>query len=235
MELNEFTKKSDKKMKPEENIKQYPDYESGEQEKTLKVAEPLVAYGSQGYSYADYLTWTDDTMREIIGGIVYAFSAPFRNHQETTISFLKKALPFISRRKGRCKIYTAPFDVRLPTNGETADDKIYNVVQPDICVVCDLSKLDEKGCIGAPDLIVEVISPSTSKRDLNEKFSLYEKTGVGEYWVVYPNDKAVVVFILKPNGKYDNGTTYDLIIGPGKVPVKTLKGLIIDLKELFED
>jgi len=204
------------------------------EEPTLKVAEPSVDYDIQQYSYADYLSWADDKMRELINGIFYAFSAPFRNHEETTISFLKKALPFISRRKGKCKIYTAPFDVRLPTNGETADDKIYNVVQPDICVICDPSKLDERGCIGAPDLIVEVISPSSSKRDLNEKFSLYEKSGVREYWVVYPNDKAVVVFILKTNGKYNNGTTYDLIIGPSKVPVKTLKGLIIDLKELFE-
>ena len=110
-----------------------------------------------------------------------------------------------------------------------------DLVQPDICIVCDPSKLDERGCIGAPDLIVEVISPSTSKRDLNEKFSLYEKSGVHEYWVVYPNDRAVVVFILKPNGKYNDGKTYDLIIGPSKVPVKTLKELKIDLKELFEE
>ena len=223
-------------MKQGKNIKQYPDYESEElNESAMKVAEPSVAYGRQGYSYADYLTWTDDTMREIINGIVYSFSAPFRNHQETIISFLKKALPFISRRKGKCKIYPAPFDVRLPTNGETDDDKIYNVVQPDICVICDPSKLDERGCIGAPDLIVEIISPSTSKKDLNQKFFLYEKSGIREYWVVYPNDKAVIVYILKQNGKYDDGATYDLIIGPSKVPVKTLKGLVIDLEELFED
>jgi len=83
-------------------------------------------------------------------------------------------------------------------------------------------------------LIVEVFSPSTGKRDMNEKFFLYEKSGVSEYWVVYPNDKAVTVFLLK-DGKYNKGTTYDLIIGAKKVPVKTLKGLVIDLEELFED
>ena len=223
-------------MIPEENKKQYPDFESGELKETVqKVSEPVIAYGIQRYSYADYLSWTDDKMREIIDGIVYAFSAPFRTHAGATANFFGKAWSHINRRKGKCKIYTAPFDVRLPINGETADEKIYNVVQPDICVVCDLSKLDIRGCIGAPDLVVEVISPSTNKKDVNQKFFLYEKAGVREYWVVYPNDKAVTVFLLQPNGKYDEGTTYEVINGATKVPVKTLKGLIIDLEELFED
>ena len=206
-----------------------------EKSPVLTVKEPAVAYGKKRYSYADYLTWTDDKMLEIINGIVYLFSAPFRNHAHSTANFFGNAWSFINRRKGKCKIYTAPFDVRLPIDGETADNKIYNVVQPDICVICDLSKLDERGCIGAPDLVVEVISPSTSKRDLDQKFSLYEKAGVNEYWVVYPNDGAVIVFLHQPDGKYDEGTTYELINGAKKVPVKTLEGLEIDLDELFAD
>jgi len=222
-------------MNPGKSKKQYPDHESGElEESAMRAAEPTVVYGGQGHSYADYLTWTDDTMREIIDGIAYTFSAPFRNHARAISIFFGKAWSHIHRKKGKCEIYTAPFDVRLPTNGETDDDKIYNVVQPDICVVCDPSKLDERGCIGAPDLVVEVFSPSTGKRDMNEKFFLYEKAGVGEYWIVYPNDKAVTVFLLK-GGKFNNGTTYELINGAKKVPVKTLKGLVIDLEELFED
>jgi len=199
-----------------------------------RVNEPVVVYGKKRYSYADYLSWTDGKMWEIIDGVVYAFSAPLRKHAAATISFLKKALPFVSRRKGQCKIYTAPFDVRLPINGEIADDKIYDIVQPDICIVCDPSKLDEKGCIGAPDLVVEVISPSTSRRDLNLKFSLYERAGVCEYWVVYPNDKAVTVFLLQPEGKYNEGATYEVVNGATKVPVQTLEGLEINLEELFE-
>ena len=199
------------------------------------VKEPAAIYGAQRFTYADYIAWRDDKMREIINGIVYSFSAPFRDHAKTTISFLKKALPFISRRKGICEIYTAPFDVRLPKNGETDDDKIYNVVQPDICVICDPSKLDKRGCIGAPDLIVEVFSPSTGKRDANEKFLLYESSGVREYWLVYPENKAVNVFLLLSNGKYDEGTIYEVINRQTKVPVQTLEGLIIDLEELFED
>ena len=197
--------------------------------------EPPIAYNARRYSYADYLTWADDKMREIIDGVVHLFSAPVRMHAAVIPQFIFRALTFIRKRKGKCKIYTAPFDVRLPKNGETDDDKIFNVVQPDICVVCDPSKLDSRGCIGAPDLIVEVISISTSKRDLKEKFMLYEESGVKEYWVVFPKDKGVTVFLLQPTGKYDEGTTYQVLDGTTKVPVQTLEGLIIDLEELFEE
>jgi len=197
--------------------------------------EPPIAYHAHRYSYADYLTWADDKMREIIDGVVYLFSVPVREHASTIISFLHRAINYVKKRKGKCQIFTAPFDVRLPKNGETADDKIFNVVQPDICVVCDPSKLDKRGCMGAPDLIVEVISLSTSKRDMKEKFMLYEEADVKEYWVVFPKDKGVTVFLLQPNGKYDDGTTYQVMDGTTKVPVQTLEGLIIDLEELFED
>jgi len=224
-------------MKPEkgqESIKNYPVLE--ELERTIdKVKEPAAAYGKQLFSYADYLTWTEDEMKEIINGIVYSFSAPVRKHVAATGAFFGKAWNYIKRRRGKCKIYSAPFDVRLSKTGETADDKIYNVVQPDICVICDESKLDEKGCIGAPDLIVEVFSPSTRKRDANEKFLLYESSGVCEYWLVFPEAKAVTVFLLQPNGKFDDGTSYEVIKGQTQVPVQTLEGLIIDLEELFED
>ena len=222
---------------PEKNNEQHLKNETSDFEQQDPVAgEPPLVYNSvRRYSYADYLTWTDDKMREIIDGIVYLFSAPIRKHAQIIISFLKKSLVFIDNRKGKCKIYTAPFDVRLPINGETDNNKIYNVVQPDICVICDHKKLDEKGCIGAPDLVVEVNSPSTTKREMNQKYFLYEKAGVKEYWVVFPKDKAVTVFLLQPTGKYDEGTTYEVVYGTTKVPVQTLKGLIIDLEELFED
>jgi len=205
-------------------------------EKPLVAEESAIVYEAMRYSYADYLTWTDGAMREIIDGVIYAFSAPIRKHASVVITLLKKALAFIDNRQCKCKIYTAPFDVRLPKNGDPTDNKIFDVVQPDIVVVCDPAKLDERGCIGAPDLIVEVNSPTTSKRDLNLKFSLYEKAGVKEYWVVYPKDEAVTVFLLQENGKYDDdGKTYQVVYGDTHVPVQTLEGLVIDLKELFED
>ena len=221
--------------KPEKNSDKASNNEVFESNQEPLVAEePPIGYTAKRYSYADYLMWTDDKMREIIDGAVYLFSAPLRIHAEVIIPFILRVGAFIRRRKGKCKIYTAPFDVRLPVDGETADDKIYNVVQPDICVVCDPAKLDERGCIGAPDLIVEVNSPSTGKRDLNEKFNLYEKVGVKEYWIVYPPKKAITVFLLQEDGKYDAGTNYNLASGTTQAPVQTLEGLVIDLEELFE-
>jgi len=126
----------------------------------------------------------------------------------------------------------APFDVRLPKDDHKDDDKIYDVVQPDICVICDPSKLDDRGCIGAPDLVVEVLSPSTARHDKEKKFHLYEKFGVREYWIVDPKTKTVHVFLLQPNEKYDLGTVYEC---NQKAPVRIFEGLEIDLKELFED
>ncbi|GHT37270.1 hypothetical protein FACS189435_1930 [Bacteroidia bacterium] len=200
------------------------------------VKEPVEAYlsASRLYTYADYLSWMDDKRREIIHGIVYdLLSAPSRFHAKVSVKLSFLINWFIRKRKGKCEVYYAPFDVRLPgKSGETADDKVYSVVQPDICVVCDPAKLDENGCIGAPDLIVEIQSPSTAKRDLNEKFHLYEESGVREYWVVFPRDKGVTVFLLQEDSKFDEGTSYGC---EGKVPVSIFKGFNIDLRELFED
>ncbi len=200
---------------------------------TNKTEEPAIAYGKEYFSYADYLDWSDGKPREIIGGIVYSLSAPFRKHAKATASLFGKTWSYINQRKGKCEIYHAPFDVRLPLNGEVSNDKIYNVVQPDICVICDPSKLDKRGCIGAPDLIVEVFSPSTGKRDMNEKYFLYEAAGVREYWIAYPDSQAVTVFILQPDGKFGDGITYEVINGQTQVPVKILEGLFIDLEEIF--
>ena len=202
------------------------------------ATEPSIVYDAKRYSYADYLTWTDNKMREIIDGIVYAFSSPTRKHATAVRTLIVRAFNFIEKRKkkrkAKCEIYTAPFDVRLPVNGETDDDKIYNVLLPDICVICDPSKLEKGGCLGAPDLVVEVLSPSTKNMDLNRKFKLYERAGVKEYWVVDPINDAVTAFILQEDGKYDEGTLYETCRGATHVPVKMLEGLVIELKELFE-
>ena len=203
---------------------------------TYVVKEPPVEYGtlnSTHYTYADYLSWSDEQRRELIHGVAYQLmSAPSRFHAQISSELLAIFKWFVKRRKGKCKVYHAPFDVRLPQNGETANEQIDTVVQPDICVICDKNKLDNAGCIGAPDLIVEVQSPSTAQRDLREKFDLYEQSGVKEYWIVYPNDKGLTVYNLQESGKYDKGTTYEF---SGKVPVGIFEGLEIDLKELFED
>jgi Uma2 family endonuclease len=120
--------------------------------------------------------------------------------------------------------------VRLPKNGEKEDGRIDTVVQPDVCIVCDPSKIDHRGCLGAPDFIAEVQSLSSAKYDTTEKFSLYEAAGVREYWVVFPLD-GVQVFLLQPDGKYDEGTAYEA----GKVPVHIFDGLEIDVEEIVAD
>jgi len=213
-------------------------YEHPPTEQKNIVEEPFVMFGtldldeSKRYTYADYLTWLDDKRRELINGFIHLMSAPVRIHAQISRELSILIGTFIKKRKGKCQIYYAPFDVRLPLHGSKEDDKVYDVVQPDICVICDLSKLDDKGCIGAPDLIVEVLSPSTLKYDWNYKFNLYEVAGVREYWIVDPKAKMVNVFLLQPDGKYDLGTVYEC---NQKAPVRIFDGLEIDLNELFEN
>ena len=181
------------------------------------------------YTYADYLTWWDDKRRELVNGFIHMMSAPNMQHQEINGELFGELRYIIRKNKGICKIFPAPFDVRLPRNGEKEDNQIYTVVQPDICIVCDLSKLDEKGCLGAPDFVAEVQSQSTTKYDMGDKFTLYEEAGVREYWVVFPPNKSLLQFILQANGKYDQGTSYKA----GKVPIHIFDGLTIDLKNVF--
>ena len=182
------------------------------------------------YTYADYLTWADDKIRELMDGFIKIMApAASTVHQRACGNVFVNLHQYIKRYKGKCEVFVAPFDVRFPQNGEKEDHQIYNVVQPDICVVCDPYKIDERGCLGAPDLIVEIQSFSTSKYDLNEKFNLYETSGVREYWVVYPREKGIEVFLLQPDGKYDRGTRYEM----GKVPVHILEGCEIDMNDIF--
>ena len=203
-------------------------------ERIPRLEESAAVYitPSKRYTYADYLTWQDYRRRELIHGVVYdLFSAPSMLHAKISFNLAFFFKWIVRKQKGKCQIFHAPFGVRLPKNGETADEKIDTVIEPDICVVCDSSKLDAKGCIGAPDLIVEVQSPSTRRRDLNEKLHLYESAGVREYWTIDPPPKTLTVFLLQENGKYDAGTVYK----KGKAPVGIFEGMTIDLKELFEE
>jgi Uma2 family endonuclease len=183
------------------------------------------------YTYADYLTWLDGKTRELIHGAIKIMSpAPRLKHVEVSSNITWYLQTVVRKNKGGCKVFSAPFDVRFPKQGETADNKIDTVVQPDICVICDLSKLDPRGCCGAPDMIVEVLSPSTTKKDVTEKFSLYEESGVKEYWIVHPKDEAITVYLLKEDGKYDAGTIYEF---EGKVPVYIFDNYQIDLGDIF--
>jgi Uma2 family endonuclease len=184
------------------------------------------------YTFADYLTWMDDKRRELFYGFIKMMTpAPKRIHQEITRELILVLGNYLKKKK--CKVFSAPFDVRLPSNGEKADDKIETVVQPDISIICDLSKLDDKGCIGAPDMIIEIASESNSKNDVEDKFRIYEKHGVTEYWIVFPYEKTVNVFILNQSGKYE---MVGMFAENSKVPVNIFSGdLMVDLADIFEE
>ena len=153
------------------------------------------------YTYADYLMWQFKERVELIKGKIFKMSpAPSSFHQDISGNLFFELRNFIN--KGSCKLYAAPFDVRLINFKEsTADHQITTVVQPDLCVICDRSKIDEKGCIGAPDLIIEILSPGNSKKEMDIKYDLYEENGVQEYWIVNPSEKTIAVFVLQ-NEKY---------------------------------
>jgi len=191
--------------------------------------ETIVLDTNKRYTFENYLTWLDDKRRELIDGFVYMLAGPTRKHQKISIMISSRFFNYLENKK--CEVYAAPFDVRLPNNGETEDNLIYNVVQPDIVVVCDLGKLDEKGCIGPPDLIVEILSANTSKKDLKDKFSLYEKSGVKEYWIVYPNEKSINVFILSPKNKYGLKGMY---VEGDTISPSMFADLFLELEDIFK-
>lgn len=164
------------------------------------------------YTYEDYLSWPEGERWELIEGIPFNMTpAPSTEHQRLVLE-IAMALNSGFRKSG-CSVFVSPFDVRLPVHNDHGDE-IISVVQPDIVVVCDPSKIDKKGCKGAPDLVIEITSPSTFRKDLINKYLLYEKSGVNDYWIVYPDNKAISVYKLV-DGNYrlpDIFTINDTII-----------------------
>jgi Uma2 family endonuclease len=179
------------------------------------------------YTYADYVKWQFDELVELIKGKIYPMAAPLSKHQ-IIVGGLYSSIHTYLRRKP-CTVFVAPFDVRFPKEG-TSDQKIYTVVQPDICVICDPDKIDRRGCLGSPDMVAEVISTSTAKKDLNEKFNLYEAHGVKEYWVVFPQEKTIQVYLLNAENKYELEDVYE---EKGMAHLRTID-LEIDLDDIFE-
>lgn len=152
------------------------------------------------YTYTDYLTFDENERIEIIEGKIYDMSpAPSRIHQEIITEILCEIRNYIKANNGPCKVYAAPFDVILTDNNEDISSS-KNVVQPDISVICDRNKLTDKGCTGAPDMIVEVVSPYNSNNDCVRKLNLYDKYKIKEYWIVNPTDKNIFVYTLGNNG-----------------------------------
>lgn len=192
------------------------------------VNEPQAEYGM--YSYADYLTWQFEEVVELIKGKIFkkAAAAPKRIHQRVSVKLVSRLYHFLEGQK--CQVYDAPFDVRFP-KGSKEDHKILDVVQPDICVICDPEKLDDRGCIGAPDLIVEILSPGNSKIELKHKFNLYESYGVREYWIIHPENQDLLIYRLV-EGKY---VTTGLLTSGDVVESTVIEGFKLDLEEFFKD
>lgn len=185
---------------------------------------------SRRYSYANYLAWDDGKRWELIDGMAVCMSpAPGRQHQQISRLLERQLDSYFSDK--HCEMYHAPFDVRFAeSHDDVPDDYIDTVVQPDIMVVCDLNKLDERGCKGAPDLIVEILSPSTARMDMTVKFELYQRFGVKEYWIVHPNDQTVLVFKLLESGLYGVPDRY---CAEDTIPVTLFGDLQIDLTQVF--
>ncbi|MEP1085574.1 Uma2 family endonuclease [Algoriphagus sp.] len=196
------------------------------EEKDL-VKEPFTEYGV--YSYADYLTWEIDEMVELIKGKVFrsAAASPRMKHQKIVLRLGSELLNFLEKKS--CEVFIAPFDVRLPVKSRK-NEEIFTVVQPDVCVVCDRSKLDEAGCVGAPDLIVEVLSPGNNKKELRNKYEVYEESGVKEYWIIHPSEETMIIYSLI-NGKYQPSRLFSHgdIISSACIP-----GFELDLEAFFE-
>ena len=183
------------------------------------------------YHYEDILSWDERERWELIDGKAYQMAAPSVRHQRVSRN-LFRAIDAYFRDK-TCEAFYAPFDVKLFAKKEDTPDKINTVVQPDIVIVCDSEKLDRTGCRGAPDWIIEILSDSTGRRDRREKYGLYEKAGVREYWIVDPDMKVILAHNLE-NGKYHAPKAYAMTI-KARVSPSIFPECVIDMTDVFEN
>jgi len=182
------------------------------------------------FTYADYLAWPEGERWELIDGVAFNLvPAPSDAHQGLVVNVVAQLRVYL---KGKpCKVRCAPYDVRLPV-GDEDDADVETVVQPDIVVVCDATNLDERGCRGAPDFIIEVLSKSTTHRDLFEKTDLYERVGVKEYWILHPTERVLYIQRLDDAGTF---MPVQVVKGEGCIAVEALPGVVIDLDDAFSD
>ena len=184
------------------------------------------------YSFADYLTWQLKEQVEIIRGKLYKMAMPSEKHQRVSGNLHRVFANYLYKKP--CRVYHPPFDVRLekpPNQRKITDKTIFTVVQPDITVICNLDKIDDKGCFGSPDLIIEILSLSTGSKDLKEKKEVYEFSEVSEYWIVHPHDQTVIVYILNEQKRYVIDNVY---ASTDTIKVSIFDDLEIDLKDVFE-
>jgi len=180
------------------------------------------------YTYADYLLWQFTERVELLRGKIRQMVAPSVKHQRISIRFSRLLANALWQTS--CQVFAAPFDVRLTRMRD--DREVKTVVQPDLCVICDPSKLDERGCNGAPDLIIEILSPGNSRTEMKDKFELYQEAGVLEYWVVSPIEKTILVWTLDKQGIYMSRQPK---VEGDTVTTPIVPNLAVDVTEVFED
>lgn len=173
------------------------------------------------YTEEDYYNLPEDIRAELINGQIYYMSAPSRIHQEILGFLFKKIAYYIDQKRGDCKVYPSPFAVKL------FEDDNKTIVEPDISVICDPNKLTDRGCTGAPDLIIEITSPSNSSHDYVRKLNLYMDAGVREYWIVNPIDQSVYVYFLEEDKFNTKPYTFQ-----DKIKVNIYEDLWISFDEL---
>ena len=193
------------------------------------MTTPMAQESRQRYTFADYLTWNGPVRFELAAGEAVLLASPAAGHQLVLAEILHQLMAFLEGKP--CKAVPAPFDVRLFEREGDEPEDIDTVVQPDISVVCDKSKIDKYGCKGAPDLIVEILSPSSRRHDRFTKFNLYQRAGVREYWIVDPDSKDAQAFVLE-NGYY-SAKAYGA--AGDRLPVHVLEGCEIDLSLVFSE
>jgi Uma2 family endonuclease len=183
-----------------------------------------------GYTFADCLGWDEKERAEIIGGEVLMMAPPSRIHQKISGEIFRQLANFLEGK--RCEVYSAPFGVRLFEKDGDRPEDVDTVVEPDITVVCDTSRLDQHGCKGAPELVMEILSPSNRRHDMLVKLNLYQRAGVREYWIVNPDDKDVQVFLLDGSGLFRVHGFY----GREDIArVNVLEGCFIELCKVFPE
>lgn len=181
------------------------------------------------YTYADYLKWTFDDRLELIKGKIFTMSpAPGSVHQRLSHRLTRWIGNYLEDKS--CEVFSAPFDVRLMRR--SADDKdIITVVQPDVCVICDPKKVDAKGCIGSPDIVIEILSPGNNKKELRNKFEAYEEARVLEYWIISPTEKNLLQYILI-DGHFQAARPFTI---DDELSTSILPGFALNLDRLFAD
>ncbi len=182
------------------------------------------------YSYSDYLTWKFEQAIEIFKGKIFPMASPSSTHQRVALRIINGLEKYLIAKP--CELFIAPLDVRLYDRKKSlkADKDILTVLQPDLFIVCDLNKLEERGCLGAPDLVIEILSPGNSKREMKIKKELYEESGVREYWIVDPNHETVARFNIETEEKFGNPKMFS---SDDELNSIIFPDLILDLNKVF--